>query len=152
MVRKGDQSAKPKPVLIIEPPRLLASMSHKERDRCVMLLGLDAESPASDSLRLRLNVVFQPIAIRRGLLSPTDYFVATTGGFVMLSAPDAEVVDHTRPKGIAVEHDVSIGREITGSRKLVPEFKGKVGATDLEVKPGSTLPGIPLKVSDSRPS
>lgn len=137
IVRKGDQSAEPKLVLIIEPPRLLASMSHEERARCVMLLGLDAESPASDSLRLQLNVVFQPIAIRRGLVSRTDYFVATTGGSVKLSAPDAEVVDHTGPNRIEVEHDVSVGRETTGSLKLVPELKGKIGATDLEVKPGS---------------
>jgi hypothetical protein len=138
VVSKSGHSGGSKTVLIIEPPnKLLGTMPHEERERCVMLLGLEAESLASDSLRVQLNVVFQPIGIRRGLLAPSDYYIATTGGTVAVTAPDAELVNHTGPNRVAVQHDVSVERETTGSRKLVPELKGKLGATDLGIKPGS---------------
>jgi hypothetical protein len=133
----------PKPVLlIIEPPRLLlGSMPHEERVLCVMLLGLDAESPARDSLRLLLHVIFQPIVIRRRRLTTSDYYVATTGGTVAVRGLNAKVVEHTGPDLVAVQCDVSVVQEIAGSRKLVPELKGKLGATELEVKPGSVERG-----------
>lgn len=112
-------------------------MPYEERVRCVMLLDLDADAPAGDSLRLQLNVVFQPIVIRRGLLERSNYYVGTTGGTVVVRAPDADLVDHTGPSSIVVQHEVSSGREVTGARKLVPELGGKLGAMDLEVRPGS---------------
>ncbi len=137
MVSKPQPAGLPKAALIIEPPTILSLMRREERARCVMLLGLDAESPASDCLRLRLNVVFQPIAIRRGAIAPNDYYVATTGGSATLSAPIAEVVDYTGPSSVAVQHDVSAGREIGGYQKLVPELKSKLAGAELEFKPGS---------------
>jgi hypothetical protein len=142
MVSEGVRSEDPKPVLVIEPPgRLLGSMPQEERDRCVMLLGLETESAGPNSSRLRLRVVFQPIAIRRGMLAPSDYYVATTGGTVRLKANSAEIIDHSDPERVAVQHDVTTESGTTGSRKLVPEFKAKLGATELDVSPGSAEMG-----------
>ena len=112
-------------------------MCDEERTRCVMLVGLDAEPCAANCLRLQLNVVFQPICIRRGLMAPADYYIATTGGTVTLRAPDADLINHTGPNRVAVQHDVSVERETVGSQKLVPEMSGKIGGTGLTVKPGS---------------
>jgi len=123
--------------LVIEPPMVLALMRLEERARCVMLLGLDAESSNSDSLRVRLNVVFQPIPVRRGPFAPNDYYVATTGGSARLSASNAELVEYTRGSSLAVQYGVRAERKVEGHGKLAPELKGKVGAMDLEFKPGS---------------
>ncbi len=135
---KLGESARSKPVLAFEPShQLLGSIPHEERDRSIMLLALDAESPADNSLRLLLRVVFRPIEIRRGWCTRADYYVATTGGTVKVEATNSEVINYTGPSRVEVEYDASIGGQTSGVRKFEPQLKGNLGAINLEIRPGS---------------
>jgi hypothetical protein len=112
-----------------------------------MLLGLDAEFPTAESLRLLLHVVFQPIAIRRGHVAPCDYYVGTTGGTISVAVSNGEVIHHSASKAISVEYDENVARETSGARKFMPELKAKVGTRELEAKPGSLETGKKLSFS-----
>jgi hypothetical protein len=120
--------------IIVEPPLVLALMSLEARSRSVMLFGLTAEKLAIDSWRVLVNVVFQPIRIRRGALAPVDYYVATTGGHIELSAPEAEVLDFTGPSGMKVDYELGAQRKAEIDRKLAPELTSKAGGLDLQLK------------------
>jgi hypothetical protein len=122
-------------------------LDRKERLSSVLLLGLDGESTGDAGLRLRLNVVFQSISVRRGHLAPSDYFIATTGGSASVSAADAEVIKYTPSATISVEHVASHERESGGSFQLSPKVKS--GAKDAErtVELGSMQLGGKEKVT-----
>lgn len=139
------QSAERKPLLNIEPHGfLLGSMPHDQQVRSIMLLDVDAESPAPDTLRLLLHVVFQPITIRRGLLTPSDYYVATTGGTVAVDAHNAELINHTVSNPF--HDDVRVGREKLALRRSGSEHRDEFSPTDLKVKHKDEFGPIDLEV------
>ncbi len=135
-------------ILTIKPPKVLGLMDPNERCRSVLLLGLNAKLLENDCLQLLLNLVFRPIGLRRGAITPSDYYVATTGAFVSLVAPQAGLLNYTTESRIVVEYDVGLERDIEHTHKLSPDLNTKVGSVDLAIKPGS----VTHRATDTRSS
>jgi hypothetical protein len=126
------------PILLTTPPRLLAFMSDEQKSRSLLLIDLKTRVVSEISSRFDLILIFRSVAIRRGIITPSDYYVGTTGASIVLKAFNGDVVEYSGSSKLAVEHEVTIGKESSTGAKLTPELKMKVGANELETRIGST--------------
>jgi hypothetical protein len=90
--------------LTITPPDLLPWLDRETRRRMILLLDAETDLLSSDCLRFDLNVVFSPIAIRRGVISKVDYFVGSTGAEIFVEARGGKVSSYTGPLELKVEY------------------------------------------------
>ena len=122
--------------LRVTPPDLLPWLTRTAKQTTVLLLDAETDLVAIDSLRLDLNIVFNPMAIRRGGVSKVDYFVGSTGAEIFIEATGGKVVDYTGPQELKVEYNNKSTRTRKSSVSLSPEIKAKAKDNEASFKPG----------------
>jgi hypothetical protein len=126
--------AKPK-TLFIDPPTILKWMPRENRNE-VIFLDIDPDFIDENTIRIELNVVFRPIAIKRGLIQAKDYYVGSTGAHVIFETFSGQVKDYTRAMTMPVDYENTYKRGRKASVKLAPkieagEAKGEAGEIEL---------------------
>jgi hypothetical protein len=119
--------------LLIDPPILFPWQTPEDKRLSVVLLGLACDLPEVGKLRMDLDVVFNPLPIRRGKFAREDFWVGSTGVEVALVARDGIVLDSTRSMTI----EVSYSNKTTGTQNvsiaLSPAVKKKKAQEEFEV-------------------
>ena len=122
--------------LRISPPKLLPWLASEQRRRTVLLLDAETDLLGPDCLRIDLNIVFNPIAVRMGTVLKADYFVGSTGAEIFVEAVGGRVSSYSG----ALELNVDYTNATTHVRKsgvsLSPEVKSKSGSTEESLKLG----------------
>jgi hypothetical protein len=95
--------------LFINPPTLLKWLPRDERNHLVFL-DLEPDFLDDNTIRIELNVVFRPIAIRRGKVQIRDYYVGSTGARVIFDAFPGKVEDYSRGAPLKVNYENSYRR------------------------------------------
>lgn len=122
--------------LKINPPNLMPWLESSQKRRSILLLDVETDLIAADCLRFELNIVFNPIAIRRGRINKVDYFVGSTGAEVFIEATQGKILSHSGPLELDVEYTNTSRQTRKSSMCLTPEFKSKDGAAERSFKPG----------------
>lgn len=138
LAEKHDQDGTPNGnVCLSVSPNILPFLSEEERNANILLLDFEADREDESTLRLDLNVVFNPVAIRRGTITRVDYHVGTTGAEITLEARDGSISGYTPPVALTVKYSNSTTLKRKAALKLTPSVKSKGGKKELEVNLGS---------------
>lgn len=123
--------------LRVEPPLLIPWLSERERQANIMLLDLDADVEADATLRLDLNVVFNPLSVRRGVVKKVDYYVGSTGAEVSVQATGGAVSEHTQAATLDVNYSNTSKKQRKVGLSLTPVVKAKDGSAEVDATIGS---------------
>jgi len=119
---------KPK-TLFIDPPTLLKWLPLEGRNE-VIFLDLEPDFLDENTIRIELNVVFRPIAIRRGKIQTRDYYVGSTGAHIIFETFSGKVKAYTPARTMPVNYTNTYKRRREASVKLAA--KGEVGAAKVD--------------------
>ena len=117
--------------LDVSPKKLIRDLPLEERNRSPILLDVIAKQVQEQALILELDVVFQSIAITRGVLLPANYYIGIMAAQVHIRGTEADLLDYTKSASLSVEYDITTGSENGEGQKISPE--AKVGDVDLKV-------------------
>lgn len=118
--------------LVVDPPLLLPWLSSQEKLRAVVLLDLEADITGIEALRLDLNVVFNPIPVRRGSLQKMDYYIGTTGAEIVLDTVAGSVTNFTAEQSIDVNYSNTVEHCRKSTVAIKPTLEGKDGGRELK--------------------
>jgi hypothetical protein len=124
--------------LTISSESLLTFMSPEQKTRSILLVDLKTQALAESSTRFDLTLIFRSVAVSRGIINLSDYYVGTTGASITLTAFNGDVVEYSGPSKLAVDYEVTLSKDSSSSSKFSPELKLNVLSTALEARPGST--------------
>ena len=119
--------------LLVEPPKILPWMSKEEQDGSILLLGLEADHEDKDCIRIDLDVVFNPIPVRRkqGPVRQADFYVGCTGAEIGVEASAGSILKHTGPTTLSVGYSNSTSRNRSSGLTLDPILAMNSGETKL---------------------
>lgn len=86
-------------------------------------MDLEPDFLDEKTMRIDLNVVFRPIAVRRGWLQKKDYYVGSTGARVVFDTEDGQVKNHTRGMAFKIDYE----NTYTHLRQAAVKFVSKAG-------------------------
>jgi len=92
-------------VIFVRPANLVGWLSETQRKENLLLLSFSATPEDDSTLRLELNVVFNPLAVRRGVLTRYNYYVASTGAEIEIELEHGDVRSHTNEATLSVEYE-----------------------------------------------
>ena len=128
----------PTPIALrVNSGNLLPWMSDEERDANVMLLDFDVDREGERELRIDLNVVFNPIPVRRGMVTLADYYIGSTGAKISVKASRGVVRDWTQAATLSVEYTNTTKRQRKVGVSISPSVKKKSGSDELDLEVGS---------------
>lgn len=113
------------PICLKVDPGILQWLNSDDRRENTVLLDFDADGDSDGNLRLDLNVIFKPLAVRRGTATRADYYVGSTGAEVSLQAFSGSVVDYTPSATINVDYSNATTRTRSHSLQITPSVKHK---------------------------
>ncbi len=116
---------------------ILPWLTKEERSRNIVLLDFNADLEDDTTLRLDLNIAFNPQPIRRGLVTRADWYVGCTGVEVSVEADSGMVTHHTQAMTLQVDYSNTVKKQRKASLDLTPCIQAKNGHNDVKVKPGS---------------
>jgi len=124
--------------LSVDPPLIIPWLSVEERQENILLLDFDADiDPAPHTLRVDLNVVFNPISVRRGTITHVDYYIGSTGAEIIIEATKGTIHDHTRAAKLDVSYSNSSKIWRKAGLNLAPAVKVKIESKEIESKLGT---------------
>jgi hypothetical protein len=132
-------SVKSSTKLRIVPQRLVRDLTPEERNQNPILLDVKATTKGHESISFQLDIIFQSIAISRGLIVKSPFYVGTIGAEVTITATGAEVIDYTRSSPIPVQYTHGTQVDDASGFKVAPELgsksvKAKVGSFEKNAK------------------
>ena len=80
-------------------------MSRQEQEQNIILIELEPDAINENRLRLDLNVVFNPISVRRGHVRRADFYIGCSGAEVLIEAFSGEIDQFTEAHQIDVEYE-----------------------------------------------
>lgn len=91
---------------IIDPPILTPWLSYEERDKNIVLLDMQADINKSQEIRFDLDIAFNPISIRRGIITINrkDFFIGCTGAEIFFGINDGKIIKFTEASILNVEY------------------------------------------------
>ncbi len=123
--------------LHISPPNLLPWLSRKQKENSIILLDLEADSKRSNTLNFHLNIVFNPISIRRGHLTRADFYIGSTGGEIVVDIANGIITDYTNSQTLNVNYSNTTTRRQTSALCLAPSLQSRENGAEFELKAGS---------------
>jgi len=114
--------------LLIAPPALMR-WQDKNKMSNVVFLDLNPDFLDDKTLRMDLEIAFNPIPIKRGWLRKTDYYVGSTGARVTYEAIGGRVTDHTKGTSFKVDYENTLKRLQQSAVKMAPKIEVESTAT-----------------------
>jgi cold-inducible RNA-binding protein len=105
--------------LYITPPSLLRWQPKGER-KDVMFLDLEPDFLGENTIRLDLNIVFRPIALKQGWVDKADFYIGSTGARVGFEATGGQVKNYTRGTPLQVDHEKTYRRSRESAVNILP--------------------------------
>jgi len=109
-------------VSIICTPNILPWLSPEAKEVSLVLLDIEADVLDDFSMRFDLNVVFNCIPVRRGVLQKTTHYIGTTGAQISAECRNATLKGFTAEKTLDVNYKNTDGRTRTRSLTIAPEL------------------------------
>lgn len=122
--------------LRVDPPNIIPWLSTQKKDENILLLDLEADHENDGSLRLDLNVVFNPISVRRGIATLVDYYVGCTGAEISIELTRGAIRSHTQAATLDVSYNNTTKTQRTAKLCLSPAVKTKTGISESDVTVG----------------
>ena len=123
--------------ILIDPPRLMCWLP-EDMQTGVIFLELEPDFPTGETFRLDLNVIFRPVAIRRGFVQKQDFYVGSTGARIEVRIKDGKITTYTKKKSIKVGYEETD----THSRKAEVSISPKIEVgKDISLEPGEVTFG-----------
>ena len=123
--------------LLINPPNLSQWLSEEEKNSCVMRLEIEPDLIDKETLRLDLNIIFDRIAVRRGVVQKADYYIGTTGGEIYVELIGGVVKNHTGDQKIQVNYHTEKERTQRSDFTLEPSLSYKDKGKESQIKLGN---------------
>ncbi|MGC2745161.1 MAG: hypothetical protein WA672_18480, partial [Candidatus Angelobacter sp.] len=118
-------------ILRIVPKKLVGDLSPREKEQNPLLLDVTLKPAGRQSSSYELNVIFQGIAIRRGFLIKSNFYVGVIGAEISITGMGAEVTAHTGSSSISAETTSSNAMKKISRIKVGPEWKSNSGKGNL---------------------
>ncbi len=133
--------------LQISPPVLANWLGADEQSRNVLLLELEVDELDNKSLRLDLNIVFNPIRLRRGNLPRADWYIGSTGAEIYFDAVDGSVTEnYTKGRPLEVNYKPTE----TWKRKAALTLRPEIDTKDTSASTKARLGDIALEANTER--
>ena len=128
--------------IFVSPPHLMRWLSPRRRKWYVVLLDLEPDFLDEKLLRLDLNIVFNPISVRRKKnvtenVIEEDYYIGSTGAEIFLEMDNGVVREYTPPQTLDVDYKNTTSHKRISKLELTPSIKSKSKQSDLEFSAGS---------------
>lgn len=133
-------------ILEVDPPLLLPWLTTEQKNSEVVLLDLEVDVIADKLLQFDLNIVFNPLPIRRGILTKEDFYVGSSGAQVLVQAHKGHVKDYTPAVELAVNYTNSTTRRRNATLCIKPSAKLRGKNITVDVTP----PSITLQADSER--
>jgi hypothetical protein len=111
-----------------------------------LLLDLEIDLVAEGVLRLDLNIVFNPLPIRRGVFTKEDFYIGSSGAQIFVDTDGGRVEEYTPAVELSVKYSNSTKQKRTTTLCIKPSAKLTAQGAELDVTPGS----ITLQANDER--
>ena len=98
-------------------------LSPRRRERYIVLLDLEPDFLDEKLLRLDLNIVFNPIAVRREMIVEEDYYIGSTGARIVLEVDNGVVRDYTPSQSLDVHYKNITNHKRISKLELKPSIK-----------------------------
>jgi hypothetical protein len=108
--------------LLIAPPALMR-WQDKNKVSNVVFLDLNPDFLDDKTMRIDLEIAFNPIPIKRGWLRKKDYYVGSTGARVTFEAIGGRVRDYTRGTFFKVDYENTYKRSQHSAVKMAPKIE-----------------------------
>jgi hypothetical protein len=89
----------------------------------VLFLEVEADFLDDKTIRLDLNIIFRPIAVKHGVFEKKDFYIGSTGAWVYFEAKGGEVKDYTRGTPLKVDYETTQKRSRKSTVKISPEVE-----------------------------
>jgi hypothetical protein len=124
----------------IDPQKIIPWLSKKDKDSSLVLLDFKANVASIDdneSIRIDLDVVFNPKPIRRGTLQRYDYYVGSTGAEISLTINDGTIDSFTPEVKIDVDYSNTVGENRKSNVSLSPSMEVTQGTSKVKANIGT---------------
>lgn len=109
--------------LIVDSPNLIPWMPKRIRDLNVILLDFDADDVAPSGVRLDLNIVFNPIPVRRGGGTRFDYYIGSTAAEIRVGTVGGKIRQYTEGTMLQVGYSNTERRARIAELHLFPQIR-----------------------------
>ncbi|AKH37552.1 NAD+ kinase [Nitrosomonas communis] len=123
--------------MLIEPPTIIPWLSDEERSANIILLDFDVDVEDLGTLRVELNVVFNPKSVRRGSVNRVDYYIGCTGAEIIFEATQGTILQHTQEATLDVNYTNSTSTDRKVALNLAPAIKEKNDGAQINVALGT---------------
>ena len=79
----------------ITPPNIVPWLTDEQRKKNIILLDFDFDIEVNGAYRIDLDVVFNPISVRRGKVLFVDYYIGSTGAEITLDVSKGLLLYYT---------------------------------------------------------
>jgi hypothetical protein len=113
---------------------LIPFLTESNRRENMILVDLAITPEEDETLRFNLNVVFNAIAVRRGVINRYDYYVATTGAEIVIEADQGNIRDYTEQASLTIEYTTLAKASKAINRNFKPALKLKAAGVEGEAQ------------------
>lgn len=117
----------------ITPPILIPWLTEDEKEKNILLLNLQIDAIKEDLIRLDLDIVFNPLSFRRGVVTRKDFYIGCSGAEIKIIFPNGNVTEYSKSKTLTVNYANSIDHQRASSTSLKPSLKFKDSASKSEL-------------------
>lgn len=116
--------------LFVDPPDIIPWMSHEIRQSSILLGDFCVDDISGHHVRVDVDIVFQPIRIRRAGTQKTDYYVGTAGAQIYVRATDGSIEGYTPESTLMTDYTNQHQRSRSSSVVVKPSSK-QAGAAQI---------------------
>ena len=121
------------PKLELDSRELVEWLTNDERNRSVVMLGLEPDIPNSGVLRFDFNWIFDYVPVSNGD-SPPRWYIGTSGGELNVRIPDSSTKGYAQGRPRVVNFEKTEARHRTSSFSIGPKVKHKSADSEWEAE------------------
>ncbi len=80
----------------INPLIIASCLSEEQRKRNIILLDIDFDIDDNGANRIDLDVVFNPISVKIGMIQRVDYYIGSSGAEILIDLSDGDILEYTQ--------------------------------------------------------
>ncbi|MBN1552287.1 hypothetical protein JW979_12515 [bacterium] len=131
--------------LIISPPKIIPWLSMEEKENSIVLLDFEVDGLDDGALRFDLNVVFNSIPVKRGLIQKVDYYIGSSGAEVAINFDHGIIKDYSGEQILSVDYSNSVTHRRNSNITIKPNFSRKGNQEEVKVGLGAISLGRGLE-------
>ena len=113
---------------------ILPWLTKEERRQNTVLLDFEPDLVDDETLRLYINILFNPIRVRRGWIKRADWYVGSTGMLVTVNIHNGKITDYTEPRELTAKYEIINGGTRQSTTSLAPQVNAEISGHHLKAK------------------